>query len=92
MTPPLISEGELSAKKTEVTINDSPIPMPVINLPIISIFMADAAHIIAGPVIRKIFDNTRVGFLPSLSDNGPPVKDPKMQPKIVRLTKNYQIS
>ena len=86
--PPLISEGEHSAKYTALTINDSPMPIPAMSLPIIKSLIVEDPHIKAGPTIRKMSDKMREGFLPSLSANGPPVKEPNMHPRIVRLTKN----
>lgn len=98
---PLISIGAASERYIGTTIAAIPTPnyiskyfliyrnqilTPTINLPTIRMAIDSDNPIIIAPKVKSISANMIVGFLPILSENGPPNMDPKAAPKVARET------
>ena len=83
---PLIDVGAISARYTGTTIAAVPTPSPTTNLPQTSMNIDGVNAMIRLPTVNKMSANRIVGFLPNLSEIGPPNNDPIAAPNKVRDT------
>jgi len=83
---PRICGGAASAKYTGTIIAAIPTPRPTTKRPAMSTPTFGAKAIITAPQVKQISAIYIVGFLPSLSENGPAISEPITAPTIAILT------
>lgn len=63
---------------------------PTRSLPRIKTGIVGAIAITTAPIVNKMSDIMIVGFLPSLSAEGPPIREPIAAPRVARETIVYK--